>query len=256
MAVARIRCCLALSLLTPFCGGVTQPTPRPVTPAPAFSIVPAIESLKIGATERLSVVATSGNSQRTVTAAWSSEQTSVALVSDAGVVSAVAEGSTNILAVAEGQQLRQPVRVVADHAGLWTGTRRIVGCERSSGAGPDVCRFVLVGGGAVLPVSVRLTHDASNITGTLELLTGSTPVESGEVRGSFSETGALQLTGVLQNVAGHESETRIGAGDWSTTLAAGTNRMTGRFIRNSREQNAFGLQVVREECDVTLVRSQ
>lgn len=253
----RLRFCLALSLLTPFCSGLTQPTPRSETAVPIFSIVPAIESLKIGATERLSVVATSGTTQRTVPAVWSSEKISVAMVSDDGVASAVAEGSTAILAVAEGQQLRQAIRVVPDHGGLWTGTRRIVGCQRLSGAGPDVCRFVLVGGGAVLPVSVKLTHAASSITGTLELLTGSTPNESGQVLGSFSETGALQLMGSIQNVsAGHFSETTIGPGDWTTTLTAGTHRMTGRFIRNHRQQNAWGLQHIREECDLTLVRAQ
>ena len=253
----RLRICLALSLLAPACSGVTQPTPRSQPAALVFSIVPTIESLKIGATERLSVVTTSGGTRRTVPAVWSSEKTSVAMVSDDGVVSAVAEGAAIILAVAEGQQLRQAMRVVADHGGLWTGTRRVVGCQRLSGAGPDLCRFVIVGGGAVLPLSVTLTHAGSSITGNLDLLAGPTPVRSGHVLGSFSETGALQLTGVLHStVSGHVSETMIGTGDWTTTLTAGTNRMAGRFIVNSREQNAWGVQVIREECDLTLVRSQ
>ena len=172
-------------------------------------IVPAIEALRVSSSEQLAAVLVSGDgTQRRVPVVWTSDAPDVAGVVADGLVTSRRLGAAVITATAQGLSTQQPLQVVPNYEGRWTGTRRVTGCTRISGAGPDLCRFVVVNGGAVLPLALTLKHDYSGVLGTLELLDAAThrPLEVGEVDGAFAEGGALTLSGRTQSTLPDHAE--------------------------------------------------
>jgi hypothetical protein len=253
----RCSICLMLaSLLNLSCESPSQPSP--ISPAPAsLMITPVIDGLKLRSSERLGAVAVAGNTRRTVAAAWSSDAPDVASIGDDGMITGVKLGTTVIRASFEALSAQRPVRVVPDYGGRWTGTRHVTGCVRLSGGGPDICRFEVVNGGAVFPLAVSITHNNSSVIATLEFLVMGVTLESGRLDGSFSDTGALTLTGTISSVyPEHPAQTTLRPGDWSTVLSENGAQMTGRFIANRRFQNGWGWQEIRQDCELQLDRSQ
>lgn len=252
-----IACAIA-TLLAASCESPTQASPGIESPR-TLTIRPAVASLKIQSSERLSAVVRSGDGmERSILAAWASDLPEVARVDNDGVLTALRLGTILITAAFEDLQASQPVQVVPDYQGRWVGTRRVTGCTRTSGSGPDLCRFVVVNGGAVLPLALTLEHTNSGVTGTLELLDAvmRAPLETGRVSGTFTDGGAVTLSGKLQPaLPDHPGETVLTAGDWSTALSDDNRRMVGRFVRRTRFQNAWGWQEVTEQCEVTLERA-
>lgn len=232
------------------CSGGTHPSDVPPR-ADVLMITPTIDAVEIGTTETLTAVVVSGEgTRRTVVAFWSSEAPEVAAVSDDGRVRGVSLGKTAIHASFQALSADQPLRVVPDYEGTWSGAYRIVKCEQLSG-NVDIC-----GQGGVLPMRIAVTQNGATISGTLDFFSsGGRLVETGPVEGRLDDLGALALVGTTISDPEQPGETKVT--DWSTTLTAGRDQMTGHFIRNRHFRNFFGWQESREHCElVNFTRSR
>lgn len=245
---------LILGLLAESCGNATRPDTIPPQPD-VLTIAPAIEGVKLGSTQALTAILVSGNgTRRTVPASWSSDAPEVASVSDDGRVSGVRLGKATIRATFEALSALQPLRVVPDYQGAWSGEYRIANCTRVSGGGPSYCRFVV---GAALPFRTVLTQSGSSVAGMFEFYSNTRVLlEAGAVQGWMNDSDALILTGITRSVEPiHTGETTVS--DWNTMLTDEGDQMAGRFVKNRRFQNAWGPQVSKEDCEVVkLERSQ
>jgi hypothetical protein len=86
----------------------------------------------MGQTAQASGTETLSNSQtRPITSGWQSDAPAVATVTDAGVVTAVANGRATIFVVAGGRQGQQVVRVVPDYQGTWSGALVVTSCTET-----------------------------------------------------------------------------------------------------------------------------
>jgi hypothetical protein len=247
---------LTVGLLAGSCQNATGPSPiAPPSSTPpqpdALAIEPTTDALKIGSTATLTAVLVSGNgARRTVPASWSSDAPEVAAIGEDGRVRAVSLGKTTIRARFEALSAVQPMRVVPDYEGTWSGQYRVLNCTRLSGGGSSYCRFIL---GAALPLRAVVTHEGSSLSGTLEFYsTAHELTEVGPVEGSIDDSGALVLTGTTSSVVSEQpGETKLS--DWNTALTGEGDQMTGRFVKNRRFRNFFGWQESREDCELVKV---
>jgi hypothetical protein len=89
--------------------------------------------LRVGQTTQATGAAALSNGQtQAVTSGWQSDVPSVATVTDAGLVTAVANGRANIYVVSGGQQGLAQVRVVPDLQGRWSGRLQVTACAPSA----------------------------------------------------------------------------------------------------------------------------
>lgn len=88
--------------------------------------------IRMGQTAQATGSATQSNGQtQPVTSGWRSDATAVATVTDAGLVSGIANGRATIYVVSGGRQGQQVVRVVPDYQGRWFGALRITSCSQT-----------------------------------------------------------------------------------------------------------------------------
>jgi hypothetical protein len=247
---------LTLGLLAGSCHDATRPSPiappSSLPPQPdALTITPAIDALKLGSTQTLTTVVVSGEGmRRTVAASWSSDTPEVVAVGGDGRVRALSLGRATITANFETLTAAQPMRVVPDYEGTWSGEYRLVECTRLSGPGPDYCRGLA---GAVRPLRTVLTQDGSTVSGRHELYsTGHELVEVGPVQGSIEASGTLVLTGVTSSVVS-EQPGGTTLSNWNTVVTGDGDQMTGRFVQNRRFKNLWGWQESREDCEIVKV---
>jgi hypothetical protein len=73
----------------------------------------------------------SDGQSRAITSGWLSDATAVASVTNAGLVTGVANGRATIYVVAGGRQGQQVVRVVPDYQGRWSGGLRVTSCTQT-----------------------------------------------------------------------------------------------------------------------------
>jgi hypothetical protein len=253
----RVFGLLTLGLLAGSChdasGQSPLAPPSSLPPQPdALTITPAIDALKLGSTQTLTAVVLSGDGmRRTVAASWSSDAPEVVAVGDDGRVRALSLGRATITTNFETLAAAQPMRVVPDNEGTWSGEYRLVECTRLSGPGPDYCRGFA---GAVRPLRTVLAQNGSTLSGRLELYStaGHELVEAGPVQGSIEASGALVLTGVTSSVVS-EQPGGTTLSDWNTVVTGDGDQMTGRFVRNRRFQNLWGWQESREDCEIVKV---
>jgi hypothetical protein len=224
-----------------------SPSPRPDT----LTISPSMDAIKLGETQSLSAVVVSGGDvRRPVSAAWSSDAPAVAAVSDDGRVRAVSLGSTQIHATFQTISAVEPLRVVPDYTGSWSGEYHVVACNRTQGDGPDVCRTYLAGGGIHLPLSVVVNQNGSTVSGTFDLYNNThILLEGGPLEGAVDTSNALVLSVKTQSV--HPTEpSATTVSDWLATLTDGGSHLTGRFTLTQTFQNAWGAQTLNEQCEL------
>jgi hypothetical protein len=239
----------ALSVVMGSCQSPVAPSPSPRPDA--LTIVPSMDAVKLGETQSLSAVVVSGDgARRPVSAAWSSDAPAVAAVSDDGRVRAVSLGSTQIHATFQSMSAVEPLRVVPDYAGSWSGEYHVVACNRTQGDGPDVCRTYLAGGGIHLPLSVIVNQSGSTVSGTFDLYSNThILLETGPVGGAVDTSGALVLSVSTQSV--HPTEhSATTVSDWVATLTDGGSHLTGEFTLTQTFQNAWGAQTLNERCEL------
>lgn len=125
----------------------------------------------------------SNGTTQTLTIGFKSDVPSVATVSDAGLVTAVSAGLTNIYVISGGQQGLRSLRVVPNYAGSWSGSYYITGCSQS-GAFATINECSNFTTNKVLPYNMVLTQSLDTVSGTFYLGTLQFGLTSGTMDGS------------------------------------------------------------------------
>ena len=187
-----------LSLAACHSEGPSSPSPTPTS----LTVTLGLSSVFTGHTTTATATAKkSDGTTEVVSAAWSSDRTSVATVSPSGLVTAVGAGTASIVAVYQGLTGSAALSVTPDFSGTWAGTAQLLSCEPFPD--PRTCsRFVPEG--SIAEVSVVLSQDGQGVRGSLDLRTvppvgnsvGANPQHYvGELSGSFDSEGVLSLQG-------------------------------------------------------------
>ena len=113
------------------CGGKSD---SPIAPsATTSSISVTVNSpVRMGQTTQVSGTSMLSNGQsQPITSGWQSDATSVATVTDAGLVAGISNGRATIYVVSGGRQGQQVIRVVPDYQGSWSGGLRVTACTQT-----------------------------------------------------------------------------------------------------------------------------
>ena len=222
------------------CGGGNSTPTQPSTP-PAPTVTGLVigggsgplrtgQSVTLNATVNLS----NNTTQAATSPAWTSSNTTVASVDNAGVVTANNQGSATISVSAQGQTASMPVTVWQDYQGTWIGQYRIRVCTATGDfSAIGWCSSDFFNVGKLLPVRVIFTQTSSPaVNGTIELGT-----IVGNLRGNVfdnrhfvgSGTASFSSEGIVLTFT-------IGTFD---ALASGT-QMAGSFVWNVGATGAAG----------------
>jgi hypothetical protein len=220
------------------CGGEGNPTAPSATATSISVTYPVASTIFIGNQVQFeaTVTVSDGTSRPAANATWNSDAPSVATVSPAGLVTAVAAGEATISAdVDTDGRGSVRIRVYPEFRGSWTGWWRATGCT-ASGAPIwiELCALLQASPADVgSPLMLVLTQDGGLVDGTVDLgdlaAGNARPAEPFEVdSGEVSIDGTLRLT--LKPVTSIEEglELRAGVSSWEAR-ADTPGRMTGRF---------------------------
>jgi uncharacterized protein YjdB len=173
-SVLRGFALLALSSLT--FAACDESTTPPAPPAPTVTVAPSNVSLQVGQTATLSAVV-SGAANQNVT--WRSGNPAVANVSAAGVVTAVAAGTTGIIAISQADTTaRAAASVTVTAAPVVPVTLQLVPEQAQVQVGNTVQLVGIVGGPANVSQTVNYTSSApavATVTATGGLVRGEAP---------------------------------------------------------------------------------
>jgi hypothetical protein len=167
---------------------------------------------------------------RTATATWTSNNTQVAVVDDAGRLEARAHGSVVLTASFLSRQASKTVQVVNNYAGSWSGQYVVRVCDKSGQHDRDGgCRGIV---GSESEVRLRLTQTGGTmreIGGTLDLGGVAFGVA---IRGVVTADGRLNLDGRfdLPDFYGYGVCCSLEIGGWDTRLS-GLDAMMGRWTQ-------------------------
>ena len=205
-------------MISAACGGASSP-PGPSAVPQSLAISPAVDLLKIKASETLSAALTTSNGQQTpATATWTSDAPAVASIDANGRVTGQASGNATISAQASGLQKALTIRVVPDYHGRWEGMTRVTGCA-DEGDFDTLCDEV-VGGGLGLRASVTQTRDA--VTADVDF-----DDAKGRISTTIQSNGRLVTTGQLTlSIEGLAFD--VALSEWDTT-SVDNQAMTGRY---------------------------
>lgn len=128
--------CSALLLATTIaCGGDddgSSGTPSSPSGTTTAVTVTVSSPIRMGQTAQASgTESLSGGQTRPITSGWLSDAPGVATVTNAGLVTGVANGRATIYVVAGGRQGQQVVRVVPDYQGQWNGGLLVTSCTET-----------------------------------------------------------------------------------------------------------------------------
>ena len=166
----RLFIALSLAFLVA-CGNDKAPTtPSPAASSPTTTTVAVTvpNPVRMGQTAQATGTETLSNGQtRSVTSGWLSDAPAVATVTDAGLVTAIANGRSTIYVVAGGRQGQQVVRVVPDYHGRWSGRLRVTSCT-ATGIFLDAgfCDDTPVN--TMLPYALSLSQSAEQMTAIVD----------------------------------------------------------------------------------------
>jgi hypothetical protein len=216
----------AASVLSAAC----QKSSSPAAPAPTvstLSLSPGTDWVKIKGTEKFTVTAlyTSGASE-VVSAAWTSDNPTLATVDASGTVTGVATGQANVTATFQGRSAARGIRVIPDYAGGWAGSWAVTSCTVQGDFQANWCDPIR---GGVFPatLTVQQTKDVVSATWRFQDSTGAHP-------GSIAADGTLTLTG-----ASLQSGVTIEISAWRT-VTTDNRTMTGTFTLTWHAPNRTG----------------
>ena len=110
-------------------GPLSTTAPSPTTTAVTVTVS---DPVRMGQTAQATGSETLSDGQtRAITSGWLSDATAVATVTNAGLVTGVANGRATIYVVANERQGQQVVRVVPDYQGRWSGGLRVTSCTQT-----------------------------------------------------------------------------------------------------------------------------
>jgi hypothetical protein len=243
----RTICAVLCALSLAGCNRTTPTTPTPVTPAPPpVSPVPPAESILsislIGDQWVFTNRAPVQMAARLVTSntpfeyvidndrvTWSVEPSGVATVDRQGRVTPVALGTATVRATLGDKFGSNPIRVLPDHSGDWSGNYIITGCE--GGNDPRTCGRSMIdqstGQRILYPFTLALTQDRDRVTGTMTETRPVLPDVVTPLTGFVRLSGSLVLEASVPQ-AGLEPR-RVT--NWSTSLNATATQMAGAFTK-------------------------
>ncbi len=140
------------------CKQSSSSTGNPSAPTPTVSSI-AINlqnPLLVGASVTATATATLSNGQtEAVTAGWRSDAPSVASITDAGAVTAHANGEATISVSRGAAQASTRIRVAPNYDGRWAGSLRITACT-PTGDYVGICQFEGAEIGRMIPTTLTL----------------------------------------------------------------------------------------------------
>ncbi len=192
---------------------------------------------------------------------WSIEPAGVALVDQHGRVSPVSIGTATVSAKYGDKTGINPIRVLPDYSGNWSGQFRITGC--TGGYDFRECGQMMVGAGAgngtgtapspFYPLTMTLSQLRDQVTGTVREPRASDDLAY-PVRGIVRVAGQL----VLEATANKPSGDELRVFNWSSTTNAGVTAMSGAFTKIEPYRTVFNAPyTIRTEHEFTgLSRTQ
>lgn len=228
-------------------GGGGGSTSGPSAPSPTVSsvAVTVASPLKMGTTTQATGTASLSNGQsQSVTTGWRSDATAVASVTDAGLVTGVANGRATIYVVSGGRQGQQVIRVVPDYEGQWSGWLLVTGCTQS-GAWAEIGFCELLPPGSQDPFGLGasqagelLTARASYSSLALLFNPATAPIE-GDGTASFSTTGVTS-DGLIIDATWRVNAPQVGSltgtvvEAWRVAGVAGEGRLVQDIVNAAR----------------------
>lgn len=231
----------------------TSTTTVPAVQIVGLRLAPDITSLKVGGKAAFSAyLLMSDDTRRQVEPAWAVDAPTVGTVDRTGVMTAIASGVVTIRATFDTYSEIRTLRIVPDFQGSWQGQYRIDTCTRISGNGTNPCRIVE---GALFILRLDMQHSgADDLSGELTFFSsGEFPdvpgpaVETGPINGRILTDSSITIEATTKGVQGEPRSRTLS--DWITSPQS-TSILVGRYIGNRTFENAFGTQVVREDCSI------
>lgn len=192
---------------------------------------------------------------------WSIEPADIARIDQSGRVSPLSIGTATVTAKYGDKTGINPIRVLPDYSGNWSGQFRITGC--TGGYDFRECGRMMVGAGAgsgtgisdnpFYPFTMTLSQFRDQVTGTVR-----EPRASGEL--VYPVSGIVRVAGplVLEATANKPSGDELRVFNWSSTTNAGATTMSGAFTKIEPYRTGFGTPyTIRTEHEFTgLSRTQ
>lgn len=173
---------------------------------------------------------------------WSVEPAGVALIDQHGRVSPVSIGTATVTARYGERTGTNPIRVLPDYSGSWSGQFRITGC--TGGHDFRECPRMMAGAGAgsgtgiaaspFYPFTVTLSQFRDQVTGTV-----SEPRASGDL--VYPVSGLVRVNGqlVIEATFAKAGEP-LRVFNWASTTNAGVTTMSGAFTKIEPYRTGFG----------------
>lgn len=213
IAAATANCFALVIVACGGSGGPGEPASAPTGPSvPAITAVTVMspaDVLLVGDRETFSATVTraDGTSAPATGAAWTSDNTNVATVSETGVVQAVGPGLVTITVETASIRGTRQIRVMPLFAGHWVGKSQAVSCENVDPKAPR-CGLITIGG--TYRLDLTLAQVGASVEGVL-LLDGTRFV----VRGTVADDGRLSLSGQGGTTLPGSAASQLA--DWATT---------------------------------------
>jgi hypothetical protein len=190
----RLLLAFLLAPLLAACSNANSPTPTPPSPTTSAVSVTVSSPVRMGQTAQATGTETLSSGQtRAITSGWSSDAPAVATVTNAGLVSGMANGRATIYVVAGGMQGQQVVRVVPDYQGRWSGGLLVTSCtETGVFADMDFCGDNLVG--STWGYSLSLSQSGAQMTALADY---GSPYVFPSIPAPIGEDGASNFTPLL-----------------------------------------------------------
>ena len=231
---------------------------NPAAPGPPATTSPTMASLVIAGANAM-LTGTSSNyyatatlsdgTTRTVTPNWSSSNSDVANVDNAGRLEGRVHGTTTVTATHDGMSATKSVQVVNDYRGTWDGRFIVNGCD----APPGVCNSYEVDVFS-FPIHLEILQTGNDLSEIrAKFLLASFQLRA-ELIGRVSADGRLNLAGSaeMQDRRGNAWAT-LHVGAWDTTLS-GNGMMTGRWAQRLSRLQPLSNEIMENELE-TMTRT-
>ena len=244
------RLCMFVALVSvAACGSDSSSPSAPSAVASSVSVTVS-SPVRMGQTTQATGSATSSGGQtQPVTSGWLSDTTTVATVTNAGLVTGVANGRATIYVVSGGRQGQQVVRVVPDYQGRWSGGLGVTSCAETG-------IFASVGFCAELPAgstsgySLAVSQSGEQITASASYGSLSFPVVTAPIRddgtSAFTTTASITDSGVTLTLEASWVITSLRVGEmggtvnevWRIPNVSGEGRLAQNIVQTVRSSTS------------------
>jgi hypothetical protein len=249
----RLLIALPCALLAA-CGDESPSAPSSTTTASAATTAVTVtvpNPVRMGQTAQAGGTETLSDGQtRSITSGWLSDAPAVATVTNAGLVSGIANGRATIYVVAGGRQGQQVVRVVPDYQGRWSGGLRVMSCSQTGVlASLDFCAESPVG--STYRYMLNLSQTGEQMVATVDygapwVFPGIAAPIREDGTSAFTPTTSVTDSGVTVSVDAAFTINSIRTGEltgtvtevWRVPNFSGEGRLTQDIVATTRDGTA------------------